>query len=680
MSPDGLSPAEAIAEMRRMRTEGRQGPWIVRVARGRYPVGRTLEFRPEDSGTPDAPVRWIGEPGAEISGGLPVVGWTVLADGTWQAPIPRRADGKIAYAEQMWMNGRRATRSCLPAKGRFRLGPTAFSAVTNGASVYWKEASCITNAEIRATLAATPADELQYVQMALVNCFYSARRVVRGFDAATGVLETRRPRKPFAWDNWDWTKETVLENVRAGFRNPGDWFLDVKAGCVRYRPLAGETVETADAVLGVQGVSQVLAVCGSPQGYVHDIVFENIAFAHTGIPKTVDVPGCPPAGKPDPAAEGVPEGASQTYSYQAGCGFDAAITCTGARRVAFRNCRVEHTGNYGVSLYHGCRNCEITDSTLTDLGAGGVSMGYHTDSGPFARKVLPNDGPWSSASNLVENCTISSNGHTHPEACGVAIFHSSDSKVLHCDLHDLTYSGISLGWNWGYSGSLAQRNEVGWNHIWNLGQGLLSDLAGVYTLGTSFGTHIHDNVIHDVDCLHYGGWGLYNDEGSEGILLERNLCYNTEDGGYFLHYGSGIVVRNNIFAWNGKKAAVRAGAGLRKDVPKTLEFVNNIVVTRNSPLAASGSQGEPGSRDERWTYRIAGLWAGNVWWDCGGKPSFDKTLDWTAWVRRGRDVLSVCADPGFVDPERFDFRLKPDSPALKLGFEPWDYGQAGRRK
>jgi len=36
------------------------------------------------------------------------------------------------------------------------------------------------------------------------------------------------------------------------------------------------------------------------------------------------------------------------------------------------------------------------------------------------------------------------------------------------------------------------------------------------------------------------------------------------------------------------------------------------------------------------------------------------------------------ADPGFVDPSKDDYRLKPDSPALKLGFKPFDFTRAGR--
>ena len=43
--------------------------------------------------------------------------------------------------------------------------------------------------------------------------------------------------------------------------------------------------------------------------------------------------------------------------------------------------------------------------------------------------------------------------------------------------------------------------------------------------------------------------------------------------------------------------------------------------------------------------------------------------EWTSWQAEGWDQHSLIADPKFVDWKNDDFRLQPDSPAFKLGFE-----------
>ena len=46
----------------------------------------------------------------------------------------------------------------------------------------------------------------------------------------------------------------------------------------------------------------------------------------------------------------------------------------------------------------------------------------------------------------------------------------------------------------------------------------------------------------------------------------------------------------------------------------------------------------------------------------------------------GVDAHSLAVDPLFVDPENGDFRLKPNSPALKLGFIPFNMSKVGLSK
>ena len=49
--------------------------------------------------------------------------------------------------------------------------------------------------------------------------------------------------------------------------------------------------------------------------------------------------------------------------------------------------------------------------------------------------------------------------------------------------------------------------------------------------------------------------------------------------------------------------------------------------------------------------------------------------NWTKWQKKGFDLNSVIADP----PARDDYRLNPESPAFKLGFQPIDVTKIGIR-
>jgi hypothetical protein len=74
----------------------------------------------------------------------------------------------------------------------------------------------------------------------------------------------------------------------------------------------------------------------------------------------------------------------------------------------------------------------------------------------------------------------------------------------------------------------------------------------------------------------------------------------------------------------------------------------------------------------------------NIFWKPGGGEIFVRGGPgdgaWEKWraIGGGRyDGKSLLADPGFVDLAGRDFRLRPDSPALKLGFKPIDTSRIG---
>jgi len=102
--------------------------------------------------------------------------------------------------------------------------------------------------------------------------------------------------------------------------------------------------------------------------------------------------------------------------------------------------------------------------------------------------------------------------------------------------------------------------------------------------------------------------------------------------------------------------------------PKGELFARNLVVWKDGPLI----------KEADWP-SFSTLWDYNLYFREGGGPVTFMKYTFDQWKAKGLDVHSLVADPQFVDPAKGDFSLKPDSPALRLGFKPIDLSQVGPR-
>ena len=461
-----------------------------------------------------------------------------------------------------------------------------------------------------------------------------------------------------------------LENVAEAFKNPGEWYLDRPSGNVYYIPREGETIE--NIVVYAPLTSKLFILQGDKDNRVARVHLRGFDFNCTKgdyrsqyieIDNTHDIYAF------DENFEGY------ASDIQSVCWGHGSIEMKYAHNCSIKECHLLNMGVHAINIAEGCENILIERNDIRETGGGGIKV----DGGVAEEPAYTHTHGVHIRNNRITRC-----GNRYFAACGVLIKQAYECTVAHNDISYLYYTGISCGWTWRYEPSVNRDNIIEKNHVHHIGLGKLSDMGAIYLLSEQPGTIVRGNLVHDVESKHYGGWGIYPDEGSSYMLIENNICYNLTSNCVHNHYGKHNTFRNNIFVKSGN-APFNIGRGEETHISDYV--TNNILVSNGTAYFSIGRVLDEADEMLPKLKNPHLLSNKNLLFDLSGKEqdflqyaNDDAQVNYSFAQAQSElliDTDSVFADPMFVDFENNDFRLKPESPAFKLGFKQIDMSDVG---
>ncbi len=438
-------------------------------------------------------------------------------------------------------------------------------------------------------------------------------------------------------------KYRFIENLLEELDAPGEWYYDAASHTLyAYAP-------EAPVVLTPQ-IRHLFEFRGSVEKPVRNIHIEGLELTHTlrTFMETRE-----------------PLLRSDWAIYRGG-----AVLLEGTENCAIRKCHFNATGGNGVFFSNYNRGGEVSGCHFDETGASAVcfvgdpaavrspSFEYN-QSVPYDRMDKK---PGPKTNNYPAQCRVYDNlmhglGRVEKQIAGVEISMSMEITVSHNTIYNIPRAGINVSeGTWGghviefndvfdtvlETGDHGSFNSWGRDRFWHPVRERMDSLAAAHPelilLDARKTIVIRNNRFR---CDH--GWDIDLDDGSSNYHIYNNLCLN---GGLKLREGFQRVVENNIMVNNSFHPHVWfAHSG---DV-----FRKNIVTKPYAPIRV------------------------NEW---GKEVDYNLFPDQQALEKarlNGTDARSLAGDPMFEDAARGDYRVKPGSPALKIGFVNFPMDQFG---
>lgn len=622
-----VRPEGPIRTLADAQTEARKDPTqaTVVVHAGTYYLPEKLVFTAADSGS-----TYIAAPGEKsiISGGMKLaLQWEPYKNGIFQAKTP----SGMTF-DQFFINGKSQPMARYPNDN-----PKAI--VFNGTAVdaFSKE---------RAARWSDPAGGFIHVMHPALWGSFDYRitgKNAKGEITYEGGWQNNRPQ--------DKIHPTLrfVENIFEELDAPGEWFLNTKTHTLYYYPLPGVDMKTAR----VEGVRQNRLI---EFNGVKNIALRGFTFQHAA--RTF-------MEKYEPMLR------SDWRIYRGG-----ALFFQGSEDCSITDCEFDQLGGNAVFVSGYNRRIKVMGCDFHDNGANCVAFTgevksvrsplfwYHERNNYADIDKTP--GPKTEdypADCLVENCLMRHFGTVEKQVSGVAVDIAKHITIRHCSIYDCPRAAINIG-SGTFGGHVIEFcdifdsvketsdhgcfNSWGRDRYWHLNDPPSpEEVARLATLDAVETTLIRNNRWR---CDN--GWDIDLDDGSSNYEIYNNLCLN---GGIKCREGFNRHVYNNITVNNTLTANVWFEYG-------------GDVITHNIWMGAyhhspKGMQSVP-------------KWGKEIDYNLFTTSEQDRT----AFTKEGIDLHSLVGDPLFIDPAKGDFRVKEDSPALKLGFKNFPMDQFGVQK
>ncbi|MBQ9229930.1 MAG: right-handed parallel beta-helix repeat-containing protein [Prevotella sp.] len=517
ITPDS-SLTDAIRKAREMRRLGQATAVTIHLGAGTYHLYEPLRLRPEDSG-----LTIEGEK-AIISGGLKITSWK--RQGKFLVADVPDFNGRPIDFRHLWVNGKKAVRArdVSDFEQMFRI-----RTYDKKNQILW-----IPKKAVEKILKA-PYAEMVLHEMWCTSNLRIKSITIQGDSAAVrfhnpeAKLQFEHPWPSPMTPNTGHPSPFYLTNAKELLDEPGEWYHDIREHKLYYMPRQGETIH--EAIVPV--VETLVEFIGTAEHPVRHITMKGIQFSHTTWMRPSEKGHVP-----------LQAGMYLTEAYKLRPQIDrpnnhkldnqgwlgrarAAVEIRYSEDINFNDCRFEHLGGSGLDYVLACRLGTTTNCTFTDIAMNGYVCGSFSPEGlETHHPYQPTDFREVCTGQTVEQSEFYDVTNEDWGCVAIAAGYVSDMSIEHNTIHDVSYTGISVGWGWNRDLVCMKDNKVHANLIYNYAQHMY-DCAGIYTLGNQPGTLISENVVRDIAKPSYvhdpNHWFyLYTDEGSSNITIRDN--------------------------------------------------------------------------------------------------------------------------------------------------------------